>query len=313
MNEEKVNIKSASIYFIFYTSVSLRLQLSINKQSIDLSQIEENIYRSSSIRVNFNKLNLFLRLSASEDGTLRFEIRSDADDIYESKHYYVPGKGDHRISKSWIVGVKYGQRDNIERFMRKFTLEPGELEEIDLLYHDSAVSQLTEPNYKIPVHYATDRDVLTDKNGDFTGYNGKRDNMTYGLAEVKIPKGKRKGEIPRPPWWIPFWPENPEKHVAILTLSPLSHQEYLEAFAKGLESSGSKDVLLFIHGYNESFASSVRRAAQICFDTSFQGVTTVFSWPSANAILGYVYDQIAVDWAVKHLKRVFKRFKKNNQ
>jgi esterase/lipase superfamily enzyme/Flp pilus assembly protein TadD len=64
-----------------------------------------------------------------------------------------------------------------------------------------------------------------------------------------------------------------------------------------------KQALLFVHGYNVSFENAVLRAAQIAYDTSFDGNVFVFSWPSHARTLDYFTDSRTVNVAVGDLKR----------
>ena len=51
-----------------------------------------------------------------------------------------------------------------------------------------------------------------------------------------------------------------------------------------------REVLVFVHGYNETQAEAVFRAAQLSVDSKIPGATVVYSWPSQGKTLGYAYD-----------------------
>jgi len=50
-------------------------------------------------------------------------------------------------------------------------------------------------------------------------------------------------------------------------------------------------ILVFVHGYNNSFLDAVRRAAQFAVDVGFDGPIIVFSWPSDGSTLLYFHDE----------------------
>lgn len=52
----------------------------------------------------------------------------------------------------------------------------------------------------------------------------------------------------------------------------------------------SQQALLFIHGYNNSFADALLRVAQIAAATSYQGRVYLFSWPSQESRFAYIGD-----------------------
>jgi esterase/lipase superfamily enzyme len=50
-------------------------------------------------------------------------------------------------------------------------------------------------------------------------------------------------------------------------------------------------VLLYIHGFNETFESATLDAARLSDALKFRGDTVVFSWPSRNSVLSYMSDR----------------------
>ena len=53
----------------------------------------------------------------------------------------------------------------------------------------------------------------------------------------------------------------------------------------------NRDVLLFVHGFNNSLNDARLRLTQIVADASFGGVPVVFSWPSRREFLAYGGDR----------------------
>ncbi len=53
---------------------------------------------------------------------------------------------------------------------------------------------------------------------------------------------------------------------------------------------GSRDLLLFVHGYNNTTTDAILRLSQFVEDTSFDGVPILFTWASAARAPRYVYD-----------------------
>lgn len=58
-----------------------------------------------------------------------------------------------------------------------------------------------------------------------------------------------------------------------------------------------RDVLLYVHGYNETFASATLDAARLSDGLNFHGDTLLFSWPSSNKLLDYISDRESALWS----------------
>lgn len=63
------------------------------------------------------------------------------------------------------------------------------------------------------------------------------------------------------------------------------------------EAATGRDVLLYIHGYNEGFESAATSAGQLSHALHFQGRTALFTWPSGGSLWGYGYDRESALWS----------------
>jgi esterase/lipase superfamily enzyme len=52
-----------------------------------------------------------------------------------------------------------------------------------------------------------------------------------------------------------------------------------------------REVMVFVHGFNNTFADGLYRTAQIRHDFNIPGVAVHFAWPSAGNALGYAFDR----------------------
>ena len=52
-----------------------------------------------------------------------------------------------------------------------------------------------------------------------------------------------------------------------------------------------REVMVFVHGFNNTFADGLYRTAQIRHDFDIPGVAVHYAWPSAGNALGYAYDR----------------------
>jgi esterase/lipase superfamily enzyme len=155
-----------------------------------------------------------------------------------------------------------------------------------------------------PVYYATNRKIDDGDKPLVERITSDRGTLTYGLAVVSVPKTHRIGNIERPEFSYLRWayePERDDKHFVLKPLAPLSR----DALIEGLRSRNDS-ILLFIHGYRNSFSDAIFKAAQIAYDANFPGSVLAFSWPSANALLGYDYDTVSAGYSTSDLLELMK-------
>jgi esterase/lipase superfamily enzyme len=67
-----------------------------------------------------------------------------------------------------------------------------------------------------------------------------------------------------------------------------------ESFAAG---PSRRDVLIYVHGFNQSFETAALDAAKLSDGVGFRGETMLFSWPSKNSLLNYIYDRESALWS----------------
>jgi esterase/lipase superfamily enzyme len=142
----------------------------------------------------------------------------------------------------------------------------------------------------VSLFYGTNRNALRVNLNNYYGI--KTDKLQYGICKVSIPPGHIKGKLERPSkfLWLVELPEKKNKHVVLDGIKELSEKEFKNRFVKVLSSSKDKEAMIFIHGYNNTFADAARRAAQLAYDIPFRGIPAFFSWPSAGRKIPYPRD-----------------------
>jgi esterase/lipase superfamily enzyme len=136
---------------------------------------------------------------------------------------------------------------------------------------------LGAPEVLVQVAFATNR--VPDDQQLF----GARDQgrTSYGLATVRIPADHPAGAL--------------ERDLQIVSVQPLSQVAFHQHLA--IASGVDQGLLVFVHGYNNSFPYAVRRLAQVSHDLQLPVVPVLFSWPShggtALSMAKYTYDENA--------------------
>ena len=69
-------------------------------------------------------------------------------------------------------------------------------------------------------------------------------------------------------------------------------------------AAGIRDVLLYVHGFNQTFEMAALDAARLSDGIRFRGETMVFSWPSKAKLFDYGYDRESAMWSRDALEQV---------
>src|SRR5712692_6699703 len=65
-----------------------------------------------------------------------------------------------------------------------------------------------------------------------------------------------------------------------------------------------RDVLLYIHGFNQTFETAALDAARLSDGIRFRGETMAFAWPSRAKLFDYGYDRESAMWSRDALQEV---------
>ena len=156
---------------------------------------------------------------------------------------------------------------------------------------------------EVPVLFGTDR-KRDDSKPSLAFGRERAQTMSFGSVIVPVsnpqtpPQTARQGAVAKGATSIASTEANAAERI------PLNCPVLVSDFATLVEDTdrfAAKQALVFVHGYNVSFESAVVRAAQITYDTKFDGNMFVFSWPSHEQLLDYLTDTQTVDIAVEDL------------
>jgi esterase/lipase superfamily enzyme len=142
---------------------------------------------------------------------------------------------------------------------------------------------------------ATDHTLLvatTRKRDDRPGtlFNGERaSSLDYATITVSVPRSHKPGAIEL----AAIAPGNPNTDFVVRDEAYLDGDaEFIRALNAQLamRPRGSRDVFVFIHGYNTLFAEGLYRFAQVVHDSKAHGVPVLFTWASRGKLSDYLYD-----------------------
>jgi esterase/lipase superfamily enzyme len=110
---------------------------------------------------------------------------------------------------------------------------------------------------------------------------------------------------------LQFSPD-PVRHVVLLSATLSSRDRFFEELRTKANSQGSS-ALLFVHGYNVTFADAARRTAQMAYDLGFGGAPIFYSWPSVGETAAYTVDEQNIEWSEANFTMFLRDFLNRSQ
>jgi esterase/lipase superfamily enzyme len=182
----------------------------------------------------------------------------------------------------------------------------------------TACATRPETGYLLPVAAnasgATDHTILVattrerdDRPGTF--FNGERSpSLSYAEITVSVPPN----HVPSQVQLASAPPGDPNTNFVVRDAELLDGDKAFVAQLNAqlaMRPKGSRNVFLFVHGFNTMFAEGVFTATQLVHDAQAPGVPVLFTWASRGRATQYVYDTnsatAARDSLVHTMKLVF--------
>jgi esterase/lipase superfamily enzyme len=130
-------------------------------------------------------------------------------------------------------------------------------------------------------------------------YGKERGDLQYGYLNVTIPQIHKEAQLETQPRWVEYTLGFNEasmrsRYVLLDQVMPLAKDDFVRALRQQIKDSPSKDLFIFVHGFNNTFEDAARRAAQMAYDLDFDGTPVLYSWPSQGSATAYAVDEAAV-------------------
>lgn len=129
--------------------------------------------------------------------------------------------------------------------------------------------------------------VASTRRGEGAGEGDGR--AHFSLIAIGVPPGHSAGAIEQ----ASFGANDPKRHFTILSRRKMSEREFTGEIAAHVSGRVgiSRDVLLYVHGFNTGLDEARFRLAQIAADGRFSGVPALFAWNSRGGLLAYESDK----------------------
>ncbi len=113
----------------------------------------------------------------------------------------------------------------------------------------------------------------------------------FSLTAIGVPPGHQAGVVEKPS----FGGADRGRHFTVLSKSNLDENDFYAQVASHVSGrvGVSRDILLYVHGFNTSLDEARFRLAQIVADGGFAGVPVLFTWNSRGGLFNYESDKEA--------------------
>lgn len=148
--------------------------------------------------------------------------------------------------------------------------------------------------------------VATTREPDAMGQFGiaRSEDMHFLSLDVSVPLQREPGRLSNGH----ARPDPVRDFVATSRRELDGPKEFRQAVRQALarKPAALREAVIYVHGYNNSFADGVFRTAQMRQDLALPGVALHYSWPSAANPLNYTYDRDSVLFARDGLEEMLR-------
>ena len=96
---------------------------------------------------------------------------------------------------------------------------------------------------------------------------------------------------------------NPAAELQLMAI----RANFISLIKSKIDQAPSKDLYVYVHGFNNSFYDAIARAAILWHSISRQGVFLAYTWPAGSGgPFGYFYDRESGEFTIFHLREVIR-------
>lgn len=203
--------------------------------------------------------------------------------------------------------------------MALFTQPRGRDPAVDLLYvTDRGQPSAEERLLDLPYGEARGRRIAFGsarvQMGEGVGWADLVAQSTQGKRTLpiilKLKAVRECGSYPEEPYDIAALPDGKLiRAPATLKRHDRAQGVLVEELDRRLHDSANKQVLLYVHGFNETFATAAYTTAELCHFLGREPVCAFFTWPAShtgNFLISYTNTTESGEYAVPHLKKVIR-------
>jgi esterase/lipase superfamily enzyme len=127
--------------------------------------------------------------------------------------------------------------------------------------------------------------------------------------DLNLGPTKELGRFPPIPYELELGPNGVSRSPAIIDAYDKAKQQLRHEIARRVAISPRKEVVLYVHGYANSFEDAALTMGELCHFLGREFVCAIFSWPAGGrrgALLGYDVDSESAVFAVEDLLKTIR-------
>ncbi|WP_426238059.1 alpha/beta hydrolase [Pararhizobium sp. DWP1-1-3] len=150
---------------------------------------------------------------------------------------------------------------------------------------------------RVTMLVATTRKPSEDPGKLYSGDRGTA--ISLNSVDVSIPpdRNRKIGEVQ----WPSRMPPNPQKEFAVTEVAKVQSESHVLDWYRRNRNS-KHQVIIFVHGFNNTYADAVFRFAQIVHDSGTDAAPILFTWPSRGRAFDYLYDKESANYSRRALE-----------
>jgi esterase/lipase superfamily enzyme len=127
--------------------------------------------------------------------------------------------------------------------------------------------------------------------------------------ELKLGPTMELGRFPAIPYEVAVAPDGMRRVPAVVEAYERAKHQLQAEIARRIAIARRKEVVLFVHGYRNSFESAALTMGELCHFLGRDFVCGIFTWPAGGRrgiLFGYNFDRESAEYAVEDLLKVIR-------
>lgn len=192
----------------------------------------------------------------------------------------------------------------------------------------AAVAARAQPKTaSVDVLYVTDRAPTVSSSGKLSYGSGRDRAISFGTVSLDFPRAvsvvpadrrdvqfrvaatTKIGAFPPTPYPIELAARGPQRVPATVTAHEKASAALQAEIGRRLAAAKRKEVVIFVHGYNNTFNDAAESTGKICEALSFDFVCVALTWPAAGSggvFQGYNIDRESGEFSVPDIKKAIR-------
>ncbi|MCS3741578.1 MULTISPECIES: alpha/beta hydrolase [unclassified Rhizobium] len=150
---------------------------------------------------------------------------------------------------------------------------------------------------RVTMLVATTRKSSEDPGKLYSGDRGTAISLNSVAVSIPPDRNRKIGAVQ----WPSRMPPNPQNDFAVTQVDKVeSEGKALDWYRRNRNKK--HQVIIFVHGFNNTYADAVFRFAQIVHDSGTDAAPILFTWPSRGRVFDYLYDKESANYSRRALE-----------